>query len=147
MDDDALWSAFATSSLRASEWTHEAHVRTAFLFTARYALDEAHLRMRAGIIRMNERHGLEETPSRGYFETLTRAWLALVDDARRRSRAASSRELLARCPELLDRALPLRHFSRERLATARARAIWLEPDLAPLPAHDGAPRGAALPAR
>ena len=147
MDDDALWSAFGSSALSASDWTHEAHVRTAFLFTARYALDEAHLRMRAGIIRMNERHGLVETPQRGYFETLTRAWLALVDDARRRSGAASSRELLARCPELLDRALPLRHFSRERLGTARARAIFVEPDLAPLPIHARDERGAPTSAR
>jgi hypothetical protein len=138
MEDDALWSAFQGAALGASDWTHEAHVRTAFLFLSRYSLDEAHLRMRAGIIRMNERHGLVETPQRGYFETLTRAWLALVDDARRRSGATDSRALLERCPELLDRALPAAHYSRALLATARARAIFVEPDLAPLPACDAA---------
>jgi hypothetical protein len=138
MDDDALWSAFQAAALPASAWTHEAHVRTAFLFVSRYSLDEAHLRMRAGIIRMNERHGLVETPQRGYFETLTRAWLVLVDDRRRRSGAARSSELLARCPDLLDRALPAAHYSRALLATPRARAIFLAPDLAPLPAHDAA---------
>lgn len=133
MDDEQLWQAFSTSGLSATEWTHEAHLRTAFLFGQRFDLEEAHLRLRAGIIRLNERHGLVETSSRGYFETLTRAWLVLVTDARLRSGATTSSEVLARCPELRDRTLPLRHYSKELLATPRARAIFVAPDLAPLP--------------
>jgi hypothetical protein len=133
MDDDELWTAFGTSALSASQWTHEAHVRTAFLFVQRFELDEAHLRMRAGIIRLNERHGLVESSARGYFETLTRAWLLLVSEARTRSAARTSRELLARCPELLDRTLLAKHYSKALLTTPRARAIFVEPDLAPLP--------------
>jgi hypothetical protein len=82
---------------------------------------------------MNERHGLVETSARGYFETLTRIWLLLVADARRRSGAGDSRQLLATCPELLQRDLPLRYYSRARLMSIRARAVFVEPDLAPLP--------------
>ena len=133
MDDERLWAAFAEHALPPAQWTHEAHLRTAFLFRQRFELDEAHLRLRAGIIRLNERHGLVETIARGYFETLTRAWLILVSDALQRSGAQSSTELLARCPELLDRSLALRYYSKERLGSARARAIFVEPDLAPLP--------------
>ncbi|MES1177752.1 MAG: hypothetical protein ABUL62_25735 [Myxococcales bacterium] len=133
MDDEGLWAAFAESRLTHEQWTHEAHLRTAFLFVQRFALDEAHLRMRAGIIRLNERHGLVETSARGYFETLTRVWLVLVCDARQRSNAKSSRELLTACPELLDRGLALRHYSEKRLGSVRARAVFVEPDRAPLP--------------
>jgi len=133
MDDEELWSAFAESALTHEQWTHEAHVRTAFSFLQRFTLDEAHLRLRAGIIRLNERHGLLETSTRGYFETLTRAWLVLVSDARERSRADSSSELLAACPELLDRGLALRYYSEDLLGSVRARAIFIEPDLASLP--------------
>jgi hypothetical protein len=136
MDDETLWRSFEACNLAASDWTHETHLRTAFLFGQRFELDEAHLRMRAGIIRLNQRHGLVESPARGYFETLTRVWLVLVGAARQRCGAATSRELLERCPELLDRALPLRHYSKERLTTVRARAIFVEPDLAPLPELD-----------
>jgi hypothetical protein len=57
----------------------------------------------------------------------------LVSDARRRSGAQSSAELLSRCPELLDRSLALRYYSKEGLSGMRARAIFIEPDLAPLP--------------
>ncbi len=133
MDDEALWAAFSGSTLTHEQWTHQAHVRTACLFLQRFSLDEAHLRLRAGIIRLNERHGLTESSTRGYFETLTRVWLVLVAAARQRSRAESSFELLERCPELLDRGLTLRYYSKARLSSVQARAIFIEPDLAPLP--------------
>lgn len=133
MDDQALWQGFGDSSLSRAEWTHETHVRIAYLHSRQYPLDEAHLRLRAGIIRLNERHGLIESGERGYFETLTRVWLVLVADAAARSGAASSRELLERCPELDDRTLPSRHYSQRLLASIRARSIFVAPDLEPLP--------------
>ena len=133
LDDDQLLAAFDVQGISATGWTHEAHLRTAFVLAARHPLHEAHLRLRAGIIRLNARHGLVETGARGYFETLTFAWLALVDDARRRSGTTDSRACLARCPELLDRKLPLRHYSEEVLRSVQARAVLLPPDRAPLP--------------
>jgi hypothetical protein len=133
MDDDELWRRFARQEFSHAEWTHAMHVRTAFLHLARYDLDEAHLRMRAGIIRLNERHGLEETTQRGYFETMTRAWLHLVGSARRRTGAVTSLELLEKSPELMDRGLPLRHYSKAVLMSPRARAIFVDADLEPLP--------------
>lgn len=134
MDDTELWRRFAAQDLAHAEWEHRAHVRTAYLHLSRYELDEAHLRMRAGIIRLNHRHGLVESLERGYFETLTRVWLHLVRAASRRCDPASSIDLLERCPEILDRSLPLRHYSKELLMSARARAVFVEPDLEPLPA-------------
>jgi hypothetical protein len=133
MDDAELWQAFEAQTLSERAWTHEAHLRTAFLFVARYDLDEAHILMRVGIIRLNARHGLVETATRGYFETMTRVWLILVRAAARQTQAPNSRVLLDRCPELSNRELPLRHYTRERLFNARARAVFVEPDLAPLP--------------
>ena len=100
----------------AASWTHAAHLRVAALFLARHALDEAHLLMRVGIIRLNQAHGLVETATRGYHETLTRVWLVLV--------AAG---------QPTDRDAPLRYYSRDRLFSLEARTIFLLPDLAPLP--------------
>ena len=78
LTDEALWQAFSTSTLPAEAWTHRAHLRMAWLFLKRHPLDEAHLLLRVGIIRLNAFHGLVETPVRGYHETLTRLWLALI---------------------------------------------------------------------
>ncbi len=133
MDDTELWQRFAQQRLSHSEWNHRLHVRVAFLHLARFDLDEAHLRMRAGIIRLNQVHGLEETSARGYFETMTRAWMHLVRAARAATDATDSLELIHQAPELLDPTLPLRHYSAARLHAARARAVFVEPDLMPLP--------------
>jgi len=132
MDDAALWDAFVGRTLRDEEWTHRAHLRVAWMHLARFAsLDEAHLRMRIGIIRLNTAHGLEETPARGYHETMTRAWLAIVAKARTNDPATDSESFLERNDALLDRSAPLRHYTRERLLSLEARTIFVAPDLEP----------------
>ena len=131
LDDEALWRAFHDQTLPAAQWTHAAHLRIAWLHVARYELDEAHLRMRIGIVRLNAAHGMVETPERGYHETLTRVWLALVRAARRRDPARASTSL-ASDPDL-GRSAPLAFYSRARLFSLEARAVFVLPDVADLP--------------
>jgi len=131
MLDEDLWRAFHDATLPAAQWTHAAHLRIAWLHLACYELDEAHLRMRVGIIRLNAAHGLVETAERGYHETLTRVWLALVAAARRRAPGPDSTHLLAQPG--LDRDTPLAYYSRARLFSVAARARFVPPDLAELP--------------
>jgi hypothetical protein len=131
LDDEALWGSFGHRTLLAPEWTHRAHVRVAYLHLSRWSLDESHLRMRVGIVRLNASHGLEETATRGYHETMTRLWLTLVARAREGRSYESSEAFLAVHPELLDRELPFRFYTRERLLSVRARATFVEPDLEP----------------
>jgi hypothetical protein len=138
LDPDAeLWRAFHDCTLPAAQWTHAAHLRIAWLHLARYELDEAHLRMRIGIIRLNAAHGLVETAARGYHETLTRVWLVLVAAARRRAPGPDSTHLVAApgdaAPGGLDREAPLAYYSRARLFSVAARARFVAPDLAELP--------------
>lgn len=132
ISDDGLWRAFHDRALPHAQWTHTAHLRIAALHLARYELDEAHLRMRAGIVRLNAAHGLVETPQRGYHETLTRVWLRLVQAVRHRVPGIDS-ATLAHDPSL-ERNAPLAFYSRERLFSREARAIYVPPDLAELPA-------------
>jgi len=131
LDDDQLWAAFHDRSLPSAAWTHTAHLRIAWMHLARYGLDEAHLLMRVGIIRLNLAHGLEETPARGYHETLTRVWLELVAAARRRDPGADSASFVA--AHALGRDAPLAHYTRERLFSVAARAMFVAPDVAPFP--------------
>jgi hypothetical protein len=131
LDDQALWLAFQSRTLPAELWTHPAHLRVAWLHLARFPLDEAHLLMRAGIIRLNAAHGLVETAQRGYHETITRAWLLLVAERRRADACADSRAFLER--HRLERDALLRYYSRERLFSAAARARFIAPNLADLP--------------
>lgn len=133
MDDQTLWEAFHASRLPAAQWTHREHLRVAWMFLQRHALDEAHLLMRVGIIRLNAFHGLVETPARGYHETLTRVWLVLVASRRQTATEATSDAFVEAHAGPLGRDAALVHYSRARLMSARARAIFVAPDLAPLP--------------
>jgi hypothetical protein len=134
MDDAALWDAFSQRTLPAAAWTHAAHLRIAWMHLEHHALDEAHILMRIGIVRLNMAHGLVETPVRGYHETITRIWLALVADARSRHPAADSGAFLAAAgPELAVNRV-FTHYTREYLMGTRARAVFVPADLVPLPA-------------
>lgn len=137
LTDDELWAAFGAAALPAQAWTHRAHLRVAWLFLRRYPLDEAHVLLRVGIIRLNAFHGLVETPSRGYHETLTRLWLSLIASliasSMQAADAPSSGAFVDAHQAALGKDAALRHYSRERIMSVRARAIFVEPDLLPLP--------------
>jgi hypothetical protein len=133
MNDLELWDAFSQAALPEKEWTHRAHLRMAWLFSSRYPLDEAHVLIRVGIIRLNATHGLVETAARGYHETITRVWLVLMRAMMKEVPSPSSLDFLEVCTERLGRDALLRHYSRERLGSLEARARFVEPDLLPLP--------------
>ena len=127
--------AFQSRTLAQADWTHECHLRVATAIFLLLGEAGAHV-MSVGIQRLNEVHGVPLTPTGGYHETLTRVWFALVGQA---AQAAG----LERQPEnlnlwdtslgwLLDKKLPLRFYSRDRIMRWEARIGWLEPDLAPL---------------
>jgi hypothetical protein len=133
MTDDELWSQFHACTLPESAWTHRAHLRIAWLFLDRHTLDEAHVLMRVGIVRLNTAHGLVETVSRGYHETLTRVWLTLVAALRKADRAPTSAAFVdAHAPQLTNDAVR-RHYTREHMMSTRARAMFVAPDCEPLP--------------
>jgi putative acetyltransferase len=133
MTDHRLWNRFHATTLAGVEWTHQAHLRIAWMYVQRYSVEEAHLLMRVGIVRLNAAHGLVETARRGYHETMTRTWLLLVAAATWESSAAeSSLAFLEIHAGHLGKDAPLRHYSRERLLSLEARTRYVEPDLAPL---------------
>lgn len=133
MDDATLWQAFCAATLPGDRWNHTSHVRIAYLHLDRFEFDEAHLRMRAGILRLNAAHGLEETPRSGYHETMTRAWLCLVASLAPRGQH-DSRAFCEAHPELLDKSLVSRFYETATIRSDRARATFVPPDRAPLPA-------------
>lgn len=132
--DEELWRAFHDQTLPADAWSHEAHLRIAYLYLRRHPLDDAHILMRVGIIRLNAAHGLVETVERGYHETLTRVWLLLVRAASAKAHDdGDSSTFVEAAGASLARNAPLKHYSRGLILSTAARARFVEPDLAPLP--------------
>ena len=120
--------AFEAGSLPRSEWNHARHLIMALWYLRRHGRDEATVLIRDGIRRFNARHD----NLNGYHETITLAWIAVIErflGARERAAHVSSlaAELLNECGE---KEYLLRFYSRERLFSDEAKHEWVAPDLA-----------------
>ncbi len=132
--DSELLDLFDSAKLPGSGWTHEAHIRAAWLYLRQHPLDDAHILIRVRIIRLNAFHNLNETPQRGYHDTLTRVMLILVRHAMADDPSTDSLTFARRLAAAIGREAVLRHYSRDLINSAAARARFIEPDLSPLPA-------------
>ena len=132
-DDAAFLRAFEDCTLPATAWTHQAHVRMAWLYLTRYRPEEALGRVRAGIQTFND-SVLKK--ANAYHETITQAYVRLIHERMSTNgNAEDFTSFSAHAPDLLDRTLSalLRHYRRETLFSSEARTGIVAPDLLPLP--------------
>ena len=126
-----LVDGFRGRTLPVAQWTHEAHLVTGLWFSYNYTEHEAICFLRSGIISYNISSGGENTPERGYHETLTLFWCRILEDFVRKNATLTLIEL---CKNFLNsewssRELPFRYYTREVLFSTKARAIWVQPNL------------------
>lgn len=134
LSDDEFVAEFESCQLPAAQFHHADHIRLAWIYLREMAELEAAERMAEGIQRFAAHIGKTEK----FHVTMTRAWIRLVAAARENTPAVGSFiDFAAAHPHLLDKESLLKHYSKERLESAGARAGWLEPDLRVLPKRDG----------
>jgi hypothetical protein len=107
--DDDLLEQFETARLPAAAFGHREHLRVGFLLLRRHGdFGEAALRFRRALRQFARSNGAEHK----YHETLTWAYLALLDRCIAQDPGASFDELLRRHPGLLDHrsGLLARHY-------------------------------------
>jgi hypothetical protein len=131
-DDEirALVSAFEACSFHPSEFRHYQHLTVALWYVWHLSPDEAIAKMTKGIRRLAETYG-----KTGYHETITLFWLRIVADfvaehQQKTSLMAIANALIDSCN---DKDLIGQFYSAELLATDKAKAEWVEPDLKALP--------------
>jgi hypothetical protein len=134
LKDDDFIRGFEAGTLEA--FPHADHVRMTILYLTRYGRDAALERVASGILRFATLKGAPEK----FHVTVTRAWVELIEAARRtHPDARDAAALVAACPLLLDKHALLRYYSRERLESPTARTEWIPPDVAfdaePPPSH------------
>jgi hypothetical protein len=125
---ESFMRAFEVGSLSRQEWTHSRHLIVALWYLRCHNREEATKLIRDGIQRFNECQG----NLTGYHETITLAWVAVIE------RFLGVRDLhvpvSVLAGELLgqfgDKDYLLRFYSRERLFSHEARHRWVPPDLA-----------------
>ena len=126
-----LIDRFHEATVPASEFTHAAHLVVGLWHAA--SLDEATAltRMREGILRLNAAHGTPNNDTRGYHETITRAYLVLLARFARANAdlggAVLAQALLS--SPLAQREALFNYYSKDLLMSVSARRDWVEPDL------------------
>ena len=127
MTDHELLRRFEAVDL--PEFRHVDHVRVAWAALERDGEAGALVTMIDALTRFAAAKG---APDKFHY-TLTRAWLALIADARARlPRPRTPPRSWKRIPLLGDARTIDRHYSSDRLASEAARAGWVEPNRAAL---------------
>ena len=130
MTDEEFLTSFETCALE--DFRHRDHVRVAWIYLRRLPYDRAVEAMEQGIRRFATHHGALDK----YHHTITLLWMRLVASA---GPAASDDfdEFLARHPQLLDKDILRRFYSKALLDSPAAKSGWMEPDLEALPRGAG----------
>ena len=129
-EDRDFQSAFEAHTVTPARFTHEAHVRLAYVYLAQHEVEAAVRRMREALLSFIERNGI---PRSKFHETITGAWVLAVRHFMDRSTSSSFADFVARNPELLDGKIMLTHYSASVLFSSDAREAFVEPDLDPIP--------------
>ena len=132
---DELVRMFLAETLPRAQWTHVAHLRVGAWHVHQFGATEALPRLRDGIRRLNQAHGTPNTPTGGYHETITAAYVVVIAQFLAAGEPALPFEALVErliTDPIADRALLLRFWTKEVLLSPAARAAWVAPDRAPL---------------
>lgn len=134
MTDDQLLNAFEATTLPESAWTHEAHVRIAYLYSSTLDFATALSEVRRRIKAFNAATNTPEAIDRGYHETITTAFMRLVANAIAQAEPYNnSLDFCASHPELMHKRVLLDYYTRDRIMSWKAKRSFIEPDLKPLP--------------
>jgi hypothetical protein len=128
--DDEFMEAVETCTLPNAAFHHRDHLRLAWIYVSRFGYQAGSERMAASIRRYAAYHGATEK----YHETITRAWMDLVQYAAARTIDPPGFDaFLAANADLADPHALDAYYSPELLASVAARQEWVPPDLRSLP--------------
>ncbi len=126
--DPELLAGFDAGTL--ARFPHDDHVRVVYLMVREGGEQDALARVTAGIRAMAIANGKPEA----FHATRTTAWTRIIADRTTTGTWADSHAFLEANPDLLRRDLLSDYYSEALLTSDAARAAFLPPDLAPLPA-------------
>jgi hypothetical protein len=129
MSDDDFLAAFEACTIPKADWTHEAHVRMAWLYLSRLPFPAAVQSARSGISKYNRSLG---NPT-GYHDTITVAAVWVI--ATRMTNEEAYPAFRTRNPDLFGNLMNVlrAYYSESRIKSAVAVTEFVEPDLQPLP--------------
>jgi hypothetical protein len=147
LSDEEFLRQFEACTFPYAHWTHRAHLRVGYLYVTRLGLAGAIPKVTAGIRAYNRSQGIVDTPTSGYHETMTVAWLHLVaamlseygptgaidPAAAGESSLSLAEQFLEAQTQLREKKLLRFFYSRERFCSPEAKYNFVPPDLTPFP--------------
>lgn len=126
MDDDAFLRTFLRGWPGEQRFGHYEHLRAAWLVIERHGPELA-----AEIVGDRLRQmAIAQGNAPLYNVTLTRFWIRLIAHVRDAKGPLNSIDkAIASAPFLLDKNLPMKHWTRTAMFGPEARIRWVEPDL------------------
>jgi hypothetical protein len=121
MSDMEFLAALEESRLPPALFGHREHVRAAFIYLERMPFGAAIDRMRATLQHYTAAIGRASR----YHETVTVAFMSLVNVHRQAGGYADWNEFAARNPELFDSGLLTRYYAPDTLSSALARQSFV----------------------
>lgn len=133
-EDEQFLADFEECRLTHEQWRHKQHIKVAYLYLRRYPFETAMNRIRERIQALNAVHQVPDLPDSGYHETVTQAWLRLVQlTLCEFGPAESSDEFYEQHPELSQHKNLRLFYSHDLIMSPKAKQEFVEPDLTPLP--------------
>jgi cyanate lyase len=129
LDDQTFLNAFREATLPSAAFTHEAHLRLAWLHLQKFTAADAIREVQEQIHRYAQKLGMGDK----YHCTLTVASMKLVQERMGAEGGPTFDRFLEMHPEMLTsfKSLIHEHYSEGRLDSIEARNHYLEPDLIP----------------
>jgi len=129
-----LIERFHGRTLPHAEWTHHAHIAVGTWHVHERGPVRALTTLRTAIRSLNDVHGTPNSDTRGYHETITRAYVCLIADVLATCDVTTSLDAVRAVMEsfVASRDVLFCYYSRDRLMSVGARRGWVPPDVAPL---------------
>ena len=128
----ALVRDFESGTLPKASWTHTAHLAVASYWLLHMPARDVLGRLRHAIRHINTQHGVANSPSSGYHETLTIFWVGVLSAYLRAecaglTPAAAVTRAVRRFGDARD--LPQSVYSFDLVKSSAARKRWIAPDV------------------
>lgn len=129
LSDQDFIRAFQECTIDPSWFTHEAHLRLAYLYVVTWGAKQAAIRICEGISRFDRVFGSGEK----FHRTITMASVGIINHFIRKSGATDFQSLIVQYPVLVNdfRRLLFTHYSKELINTPESRHKYQMPDLVP----------------
>ena len=121
----------AAGTLAKEEWTHHAHMILAICYLYQFSFENALNKMRDSILALNKNHGVLNTDTSGYHETVTMFWMSILWNQMEDIRDLSLEEIVNVIlnSEVLQSNPILEYYSSELISSKLARKTWVASDL------------------